>query len=404
MADSLITNLTLRSTLTGTEEMPLNVPGTPALDRKTTLAILKAFIKEAVVETVPAVAQVTDVDFGGAVPSNLFSNYIDIPFDTDDHLLRVWFDDDTAPGTPPATPTGGRITRIGLTGTETEGDMATAFAAAVNADVDLTASASGTVATVTQPAGGMSTFVNTTSLALTVVTTGADARDRLLAVSGELVTLLSALAVQFTASSKILARITNGAGAAEEATIGQVLDFLSSTTGAVPYRSAIDWQVLTGDGAIKLRTNDSPVLQWSDSKGLTLGVTSSSTNMANVTGMTITLPGAGTYAIEISGSFIANVTTEGIGFAMNGPTATLVALCFAYGVTTTYASGFARYTSWDSGPLVTASGGATSREFRVSGVVSVSEGGTLALRFRAETGGANSVTVEPGTNMHVNKL
>ena len=43
MADSLITDLTLRSSLDGTEELPLNVPGTPDVDRKTTVADVKDY-------------------------------------------------------------------------------------------------------------------------------------------------------------------------------------------------------------------------------------------------------------------------------------------------------------------------------------------------------------------------
>jgi hypothetical protein len=43
MADSLITNLTSRATLDGTEEIPLNLPGTPDVDRKATIAAVKTY-------------------------------------------------------------------------------------------------------------------------------------------------------------------------------------------------------------------------------------------------------------------------------------------------------------------------------------------------------------------------
>ncbi len=43
MADSLIANLTSRATLDGTEELPLNVPGTPDVDRKATIAAVKTY-------------------------------------------------------------------------------------------------------------------------------------------------------------------------------------------------------------------------------------------------------------------------------------------------------------------------------------------------------------------------
>lgn len=43
MADSLIANLTSRATLDGTEELPLNVPGTTDVDRKATIAAVKTY-------------------------------------------------------------------------------------------------------------------------------------------------------------------------------------------------------------------------------------------------------------------------------------------------------------------------------------------------------------------------
>lgn len=43
MANSLITNLTSRATLDGTEEIALNLPGTPDVDRKATIAAVKTY-------------------------------------------------------------------------------------------------------------------------------------------------------------------------------------------------------------------------------------------------------------------------------------------------------------------------------------------------------------------------
>lgn len=142
------------------------------------------------VEIVPAVAQVTDVNFATVFTvSNLFGNYIDIPFDMASHLLRVWFDDANNPLTPPATPTGGRITRVALTGSESDIDLASAFAAAVDADPDLTATTSvSSIATVTQPAGDLSSLINYTSANSTLVTDGAAEYERIRAIDGELIT------------------------------------------------------------------------------------------------------------------------------------------------------------------------------------------------------------------------
>ena len=358
----------------------------------------------ALFEVVPAVSQVTDVDFTGISAASLYGNYVDIPYDANGHLLRAWFDDDDAPGSAPATPTGGRIVRVGLHGYDTEDVMAAALASAVDADADVAASAATTITTVTQPAGELLDVTTTTGLALTVTTEGANSRNRLSAISGELLTRLSSTAVQFSATSRILGRATAGAGAAEELTASQVLDMRSTTVGEVLYRDTGDWQGIGGDGALKLRTGDTPVLQWSDSVGLVAGVTSTSTSMANVTGLAVTLPSAGTYMFNIEGMFSANTTTEGIGLSVNGPTASFLAFKVGYGATTTYINSLSRYTTYNDGPLASASGGTTSREFKISGVVTVSAGGSFTMRFRAETGGANSVTVDGGTNMHVIKL
>lgn len=47
--------------------------------------------------------------------------------------------------------------------------------------------------------------------------------------------------ITMAASSRIAGRATSGAGAIEELTISQVLDFLSSTEGAIPIRGASTW-------------------------------------------------------------------------------------------------------------------------------------------------------------------
>lgn len=50
--------------------------------------------------------------------------------------------------------------------------------------------------------------------------------------------------LNFAATARILARITGGAGKAEEATITQLLDLVGSTRGAILYRGASGWAIL----------------------------------------------------------------------------------------------------------------------------------------------------------------
>jgi hypothetical protein len=96
------------------------------------------------------------------------------------------------------------------------------------------------------------------------------------------------------------------------------------------------------------------------------------------------------------GFFTGSATTEGLTLAMNGPSSSLIAYSVGYGATVSYINAYATYSAWDTGPTASQSGGATPREFRVTGIFTATGTGTIAPRFAAETGGANSATIKAG--------
>lgn len=132
-------------------------------------------------------------------------------------------------------------------------------------------------------------------------------------------------------------------------------------------------------------------------KCLTSDVTSNSTSLADVTGLPVTISATGTYKFEWVGSFTSNTTTEGLTIAMNGPASSVIAFSVAAALSTNYVNGYTAYSAWDTGTVVATTGGAASREFRVTGVFTATSTGTVSPRFSAESGGANSVNIKAGS-------
>jgi hypothetical protein len=132
-----------------------------------------------------------------------------------------------------------------------------------------------------------------------------------------------------------------------------------------------------------------------------------STSLADVTGMTATLAAGKTYKVEVFGSHMTSGTSEGLLVSLNGSAAAANIIFEAGAATsTTQIQNIFSGTAYDEiSPAFGAGPGATARPFYVSGVIK--NGGsssTLALRARAETGGANSATVVAGTVMVVTLL
>ncbi len=64
--------------------------------------------------------------------------------------------------------------------------------------------------------------------------------------------------IQNVANSRILGRVTAGAGTCEELTTSQILDFVSTTQGSVLYRNATDWVALSPGASGDMLTTNGP--------------------------------------------------------------------------------------------------------------------------------------------------
>jgi hypothetical protein len=134
--------------------------------------------------------------------------------------------------------------------------------------------------------------------------------------------------------------------------------------------------------------------------------TSTSTSYADVTGLTASLDASAKYQFEFFVEWRSSSTAEGIGLAINGPSSptTLIAH-LGINATSNYYQYLSVETTYNSGPLSTSGANTTGRVAHVRGViVTGASSGTLALRYRAETGGANSATVKAGSSLVLTKI
>lgn len=126
--------------------------------------------------------------------------------------------------------------------------------------------------------------------------------------------------------------------------------------------------------------------------------TSTSTSLADVTGLTASVAANKKYFFKAGMHAVESAAGEAIGFAINGP-AGMTNICAAV---YTYKSAVG---AMDDG-IITAvetavigtTGGITVFPAEVSGYFETGgNAGTFAIRYKAETGGANSVTVKAGS-------
>ena len=134
--------------------------------------------------------------------------------------------------------------------------------------------------------------------------------------------------------------------------------------------------------------------------------TSSSTSYADVTGLTASVAANTTYVFEAYIIWQSSGSPEGIGLAVNGPASpTLLVSHAVVNVTASYYQYITVATAYDTGPLASSGAGATNRAAHVRGVITTgASSGTFAIRYRAETGGANSATVKTGSTLIMTEL
>ena len=134
--------------------------------------------------------------------------------------------------------------------------------------------------------------------------------------------------------------------------------------------------------------------------------TSSSTSYADVTGLTASVAANTTYVFEAYIIWQSSGSPEGIGLAVNGPASpTLLVSHAAANTSANYYQFITITTAYDTGVLATQGAGATNRAAHVRGVITTgASSGTFAIRYRAETGGANSATVKTGSTLIMTEL
>lgn len=128
--------------------------------------------------------------------------------------------------------------------------------------------------------------------------------------------------------------------------------------------------------------------------------TSTSTSYADVTGLTAAVAANTTYQFEAYINWKSSGGTEGIGLAINGPASPTVLVVHVGINAAANFYQFAGNATYDSGVVATVGGSATVRIAHVRGVITTGgTSGTLAIRYRAETGSANSATVVAGSSL-----
>lgn len=132
--------------------------------------------------------------------------------------------------------------------------------------------------------------------------------------------------------------------------------------------------------------------------------TSTSTSFADVSGLTFSVAANTSYAFEFEGGFSSSAATEGQALSVNGPASPTSISYTVQSFNVNDASAPPRsdfVTAYDSTAALRMTGpspGGTTCSWRVKGILrNGANAGTLALRFRAETGGGNSVTIKAGS-------
>lgn len=132
---------------------------------------------------------------------------------------------------------------------------------------------------------------------------------------------------------------------------------------------------------------------------------SSSTAFADVTDLVIPIRQNRVYAFEAHMIWSSSAATEGGNFSVNGPTVPTNLQWWREVWTSATVHTSERQTTYDSGTLLTAGPGAAFWPVHIFGVVeNGANAGSLAVRWRAETGGANTMTIRRGSYFIVREL
>lgn len=140
-------------------------------------------------------------------------------------------------------------------------------------------------------------------------------------------------------------------------------------------------------------------------KFATVDRVSTSTAFADVGDLVVPLKPNRAYVFQAHLIWSSSATTEGGNFSFNGPATPTNLQWWREVWTSASAHTSERQTTYDSGTLLTAGPGAAFWPVHLYGhVENGANAGNLALRWRAETGGANSMTIRRGSQFLVYEI
>jgi hypothetical protein len=307
-------------------------------------------------EVIAATAQEVAISFSTSEPEAPWGG-ANFDLSTTTQTVRVWFDDGIEPA--PDAPVGGRLIAVGYIGDAYM--QADALAAALESDAAFTATLLGASVTVTNVTAGLcvAAYVPPTSAYISgnLNTAGANAYQRLSPLNGQELQNIDAVTLD-----------------------GNPPSFFASAGHQHAYTSILDrprFHVLTSD------------------------VTMNSLTLA--TFLSIQISSTGTWGFFATGSATSGALTEGFSLAISGPAASFIRM---FATVPTNSSGSVisgQVTAYDTKILSTAISPAGPARWMVSGVVTVTSSGTLALRFSNENGTVN-VTIQAGAIIQLFKL
>ena len=307
-------------------------------------------------EVIAATAQEVVISFSTSEPEAPWGG-ANFDLSTTTQTVRVWIDDGIEPA--PAAPVGGRLIAVGYIGDAYM--QADALAAALESDAAFTATSLGASVTVTNVTAGLcvAAYVPPTSAYISgnLNTAGANAYQRLSPLNGQELTNIDAVTLD-----------------------GNPPSFFATSSHQHAYTTILDrprFHVLTSD------------------------VTMNSLTLA--TFLSIQISSTGTWGFFATGSATSGALTEGFSLAISGPAASFIRM---FATVPTNSSGSVisgQVTAYDTKILSTAISPAGPARWMVSGVVTVTSSGTLALRFSNENGTVN-VTIQAGAIIQLFKL
>ena len=221
---------------------------------------------------------------------------------------------------------------------------------------------------------------------------------------------LSATLVNLNSTGILRFNSTNGSG------IPTQINFQAPAALTLPSTYTLTLPTSAGSNNQVLKTDGSGNLSWINLNAPSIYTTTSSQNststtLANITGLTATLAANTTYRVDCFVTFQSAATTTGMNFGFTSPTGTVCMLEVVVPITNTAAASqlrtiFPNNSSTNTGSVL-GTGVSTinsNHTARFSGIVKVgSTGGTFAAQFATEVS-ASAITIPAGSTMVIQQI